>query len=110
MTPQLRVQHSLNHPSRRTFLQGIGAMSLAMGGNAAWAGGLRKALSESATRRGKHVTLLADGGFEQGAWGWQFTAGAAVTSSMRHRGRPVVQVTSQSGDYARFFLIDPESW
>jgi hypothetical protein len=103
------VHSIIGRPSRREFLQGMGAMGVALSSGFAFASGIPDAVKRSAALAGKNITLLNDGGFEAGAWGWQFTKGASVVKAVRHAGRPVVQVKSDSGDYARFFVLAPEA-
>jgi len=100
--------------SRRTFLQGLGAAA-ALGPAAAH--GAARFLSPSAAslaaaaRRNRQITLLPDGGFEEGAWGWQFTTGAAIVpagaADTPHSGRHCLRVHAASGDYARFLVLTP---
>ncbi|HEX3662906.1 MAG TPA: hypothetical protein VHU89_15835 [Acidobacteriaceae bacterium] len=95
--------------SRRTFLQGMGAAGVAALGRRVWSAPLPAAVQQALRRAGKSVTLLEDGGFQGSAWGWQFTEGAALSRVGRHAPCGSVQVRTQSGDYARFLVLGPET-
>jgi len=100
--------------SRRTFLQGLGAAAALAPGAAP---GAVRFLSPSAASlaaaagRHKQITLLPDGGFEGGAWGWQFTRGATIVPAgdgdEPHSGRHCLRVHATRGDYARFLVLTP---
>ncbi|HWQ55966.1 MAG TPA: hypothetical protein VN442_19930 [Bryobacteraceae bacterium] len=64
---------------------------------------------EAAHRHGKRVTLLRDGGFEHGAWGWETTEGAAVDPSVAHTGGASMRIRTDKGDYARFLVLNPRT-
>ena len=100
---------TFGHGTRRAFLKGLGATGIALSSRFVFPTGLSDSVNASATRAGKSITLLNDGGFEGSAWGWQFTAGAGTVKTVRHRGRPVVQIKTDSGDYARFLVLAPEA-
>jgi hypothetical protein len=92
--------------SRRRFLQGMGVMGGALLNHNAWSVVIADSTRRSAARAGKNITLV--NGFESLAWGWQFTKGARVVDSVRHRDRQTVQITTESGAYARFLVLGPE--
>lgn len=94
-------------PTRRRFLQGAGLTGTALLCPGARGAFLSDAIRASASRAGKKVTLLNDGGFQGSAWDWQFTSGATVVSSPGRDGRGV-GIDTQSGDYARFLVLGPE--
>ncbi len=95
--------------SRRSFLQGMGALSMALSSRFAWSAAIPETARFASTRAGKKVTLLDEAGFEGAAWGWQFTEGARIVDNVRYRGRPVLQIKTDSGDYARFLVLAPEA-
>ncbi len=94
--------------SRRRFLQTMGAAGVGLLGARGWSAVLSPAVRESMARAGKTVTLLDDGGFAKTAWGWQFTDGAKIAAEGRAAGRGAVHVETESGDYARFLVLQPE--
>jgi len=94
--------------SRRSFLQAMGIMGIGALGARGWGASLSATVREAAARAGKNVTLLEDGSFQKGAWGWQFTEGAKVEAAGRVVGHGAVHVQTKSGDYARFFVLQPE--
>ncbi|MGB8478931.1 MAG: hypothetical protein WCE63_08825 [Acidobacteriaceae bacterium] len=94
--------------SRRVFLQGVGATGIAALCRPAWSSILPEAVRKAASQAGKKITLLHDGGFEGSAWGWQFTRHAAVETTPGKTGSHSVGVHTDSGDYARFLVLEPE--
>lgn len=82
-------------------------MGAALLSHGAWATVVSGSAWQSAARAGKKISLLNDGGFQKSAWGWQFTRGARVMNAVRHRGHPTIKVRTDSGDYARFFVLGP---
>jgi len=103
------VDSILGNKSRRAFLQGMGAVGATLLSQGAWAAITSESAKRSAARAGKKISLLNDGEFQKSAWGWQFTSGARIADAVRHRGHPTVQVKTDSGDYARFFVLGPEA-
>ena len=95
-------------PTRRQFLQGVGVTGTTLLCPVAWGAFMSDAARKSATRAGKKITLLNDGGFERSAWDWQFTSGAKVVSSPGRNARRAVGINTKSGDYARFLVLGPE--
>ncbi|HTU52258.1 MAG TPA: hypothetical protein VMF56_16830 [Acidobacteriaceae bacterium] len=94
--------------SRRAFLQGMGATGIAALCRPAWSSILPEAIRQAAYRAGKKITFLNDGGFEGSAWGWQFTRHAAVEETPGKTGPHSVGIHTESGDYARFLVLEPE--
>ena len=95
-------------PSRRSFLQGLGAGTLAMMSRAGWSASVPASVNEMVRSKGKKISLLHDGGFTGSAWGWQLTEGARVVKLSRLPGHRSICVDSQSGEYARFLVLAPE--
>ena len=98
----------LGMKSRRAFLQGMGATGIAALCRPGWSSILPEAIRQAASHAGKKITLLHDGGFEGSAWGWQFTSHAAVETTPGKTGSHSVGIHTQSGDYARFLVLEPE--
>lgn len=94
--------------TRRRFLQGLGVTGTALLGRKAWGSFISTSARASASRAGKAITLLNDGGFQGSAWDWQFTSGAKLVSSPGRSGRRAVGIETRSGDYARFLVLGPE--
>lgn len=94
--------------SRRRFLQTMGAAGMGLLGARGWSAVLSPEVRNSVARAGKTVTLLEDGGFEKSAWGWQFTDGAKVVAAGKQAGHGAVHIETESGDYVRFFVLQPE--
>jgi hypothetical protein len=101
------VNSAIGNTSRRRFLQGMGVMGGALLSRQAWPAIISDSARRSAVRGGKKITLISEP--EGLAWGWQFTVGARVTDSVRRSDRQTVQVTTESGDYARFLVLGPEA-
>jgi hypothetical protein len=93
--------------TRRRFLQGIGAAGIAAGLPSHGFAFLGPAITDAAGRRGKRINLLEDGAFSNGAWGWQFTAGATLSPTGRN-GNSAIHIRSTDGDYARFLVLGPQ--
>lgn len=89
-------------PTRRQFLHAAGLAGAAAAMPFVANAYVPLPVREAAAAAKKKITLLEDGGFTKGAWGWQFTAGAQIASGH-------VRVTSQSGDYARYLVLGPEA-
>jgi hypothetical protein len=64
-------------------------------------------MRQTALEQRKKITLLEDGNFTAGAWGWQFTTGASVAGAAGRSGGGAVRVETKSGDYARFLVLGP---
>ena len=94
--------------SRRAFLQGMGASGISALCRPAWSAILPEAVRQAASEAGKKITLLHDGGFEGSAWGWQFTTHAAVETTQGKSSSKSVGIHTESGDYARFLVLEPE--
>ncbi len=94
--------------SRRTFLQGMGATGIAALCRPGWSSIMPEAMRQAASHAGKTITLLNDGGFEGSAWGWQFTSHAAVEKTPGKSGPHSLGIHTESGDYARFLVLEPE--
>jgi len=94
--------------SRRAFLQGMAATGIAALSRPAWSSILPEAMQQAANRAGKRITFLNDGGFQGSAWGWQFTRHAAVETTPGKTGSHSVGIHTESGDYARFLVLEPE--
>lgn len=96
--------------SRRDFLKqaSVAAGVAAAAGRLSWCAVPASALS-AARQRGKAVTLLHDAGFTGDGWGWQFTSGAGIDRSTRHRGSGVLRIRSQDTEYARFLVLSPRT-
>src|SRR5487761_601560 len=103
-----RIDATLGSQTRRRFLQGMGVTGATLLCPNAWGAFISDAARESATRVGKKITLLNDGGFQGSAWDWQFTSGAKVVNSSGRGGRRAVGIETHSGDYARFLVLGPE--
>lgn len=98
--------------SRRLFLQSLGATGAVFGLSATPRALLPESLLpeslfRAAASAGKKVTLLEDGGFAEGAWGWQCTSGASAVRSGGRGGLGMIDVRTDSGDYARFLVLGP---
>jgi hypothetical protein len=63
----------------------------------------------AAQARGKRITHLHDGGFENGGSGWQLSEGAAVDTTVAHSGRASLRIRTETGDYARFLVCNPRA-
>ncbi len=98
----------LGMKSRRAFLQGMGATGIAALYRPGWSSILPEAIRQAASEAGKKITLLHDGGFEGSAWGWQFTSHASVETTPGKTGSHSVGIRTESGDYARFLVLEPE--
>lgn len=109
----MQVAHKIDSlvgmQTRRGFLQSMGAAGMGLMCASGWSTVLSPEVRASMKRAGKAVTLLEDGGFEWSAWGWQFTEGARKESAGRHAGRGAVRIKTDSGDYARFLILQPEA-
>lgn len=90
--------------SRRIFLQ----QSAALVSPLAFAA-IPEASKQAAGSHGKRITLIHDGGFEGDLWGWQLTEGASVDRNVARVKGASMQVHSESGDYARFFVFNPRA-
>ena len=99
---------SFDISSRRAFLQGLGATGVAALCRPAWSSILPQAMRQAASRVGKKITFLNDGGFQGSAWGWQFTSQASVEKTPGKTGSHSVGIHTESGDYARFLVLEPE--
>ncbi len=108
MTTRSEKDRKIDSQTRRRFLQGLGVTGTALLCPNAWGVFIAEAACEAATRAGKKITLLHDGGFQSSTWDWQFTNGAKVVSSPGRSGRRSVGVDTKSGDYARFLVLGPE--
>lgn len=95
--------------SRRAFLQQMSAAGIALLARPVWMAALPAAVRESAAQAGKTVNLLEGGGFEDSAWGWQFTQGAGIDEHARRQGTRSIKLHTDSGDYARFLVLGPET-
>ena len=67
-----------------------------------------KRIRRAASRARKKITFLEDGGFQGSAWGWQFTSHAAVETTPGKTGSHSVGIHTESGDYARFLVLEPD--
>ena len=101
---QFKTGAVLGPVSRRNFLFGMGTSGLALLCPTSWS----QFVIDAAGRSGKRITLLNDGGFQDSAWGWQFTGGARVVDAPGRNQRRAVEVTTESGDYARFLVLGPQ--
>jgi hypothetical protein len=67
-------------------------------------------VQEAADAAKKKITLLEDGNFNRGAWGWQLTKGASIQDRAgRSKNHGALHVQTQSGDYARFLALGPQA-
>lgn len=103
-----KTDAGLDSQTRRRFLQGMGVAGAGLLCHHAWGATISAAARESAGRAGKKITLLNDGGFQNSAWGWQFTGGAVITDAPGRSGQRAVGIETNSGDYARFLVLGPE--
>jgi hypothetical protein len=95
--------------TRRTFLQTLGLSGAALAVPHAARALMPAQVREAAGAAGEQITLLEDGNFSEGAWGWQFTRGAAVLPGAgRTPMTGAIHLATQSGDYARFLVLGPE--
>lgn len=94
--------------SRRAFLQGIGATGIAALCRRGWSSILPEAIRQAANRAGNRITFLNDGGFQGSAWGWRFTPHATVEPTPGKSGSHSLGIHTESGDYARFLVLEPE--
>lgn len=108
MTAFSKMDAGPGFQTRRRFLQGLGVTGAALFCPKARGAFITEAARQSATRAGKKITLLNDGGFQGSAWDWQFTAGAKVVTSPDGRRGRAVGIETASGDYARFLVLGPE--
>lgn len=106
--PTQALPSSPGRHTRRTFLQGLGAAGMACFSNPGWGAILSDAVRQAAEQAGKKINLLNDEGFEGSAWGWQFTANAAIEKTQGKTGSRSLGIHTTSGDYARYLVLEPE--